>query len=73
MANSVHTVVNKELGVWQNKLNGKVTGEFRTQKEAIDAAKVLAAKHKAEHFIHGRDGSVKSKNSYGNDPKKIPG
>ncbi len=72
--NNVHTIVNKELGVWQNKINGKLApAEYRTQKEAIDAGKTLAMKYRAEHFIHGKDGTIKEKNSYGNDPTNVPG
>lgn len=44
-----------------------------TQKEAIAAAKELAIKQKSEVVIHGEDGKIREKNSYGNDPREIKG
>lgn len=39
-----------------------------TQKEAIERAKEIATNNDAEVIIHGRDGRIREKNSYGNDP-----
>ena len=41
---------------------------FPTQQEAIDDAKKKAKKHGTELFIHGRDGRIRERNSYGKDP-----
>jgi hypothetical protein len=38
-----------------------------TQQEAIDAATALARKQRTELYIHGRDGRIRERNSYGND------
>lgn len=40
----------------------------RTQREAIDAAQEIAQNQGSEMFIHGRDGRIRERNSYGNDP-----
>ena len=40
----------------------------RTQREAIEAAQEIARNQGSEMFIHGRDGRIRERNSYGNDP-----
>ena len=39
-----------------------------TQHEAIDAAQEIARNQGSELFIHGRDGRIWERNSYGDDP-----
>ena len=39
-----------------------------TQREAIDAAHEIAQNQDSELFIHGRDGRIWERNSYGDDP-----
>ena len=46
---------------------------FDTQKEAIAKARDVAQKQKTELFIHGRDGRIRERNSYGNDPQPPKG
>lgn len=46
----------------------KATGVFTTQKSAVEAARNLAIKQRTEVFVHGRDGRIRERNSYGNDP-----
>jgi hypothetical protein len=48
--------------------NAKDTKRFRTQKDAIDAAKKIAKNSRSEVLIHGQDGRIRERNSYGNDP-----
>ncbi len=38
-----------------------------TQKEAIDVGKSIAQNQQSELIIHGTDGKIREKNSYGND------
>lgn len=40
----------------------------RTQSEAIGAAQEIAQNQGSEMFIHGRDGRIRERNSYGDDP-----
>jgi len=44
-----------------------------TQAEAIDRAKPVAKRDRTELSVHGRDGRVRGKWSYGNDPRDTPG
>ncbi|XWN36808.1 MAG: DUF2188 domain-containing protein [Balneola sp.] len=48
--------------------NKNLTKKTRTQKEAIEKAKSIAKNKKSEVVIHGRDGKIRDKDSYGNDP-----
>ncbi len=48
--------------------NKRDTSNHDTQKEAIDAAKDIAINQRGEVVIHGRDGKIRDKDSYGNDP-----
>ena len=57
-------------GKWQVKGGGneKATGTFSTQAEAIEKAREIAINQKSEVLIHGKDGKIREKNSYGKDP-----
>ena len=57
-------------GNWQVKGagNSKVTAITPTQKEAIKIATNIARNQKSELVVHGIDGRIREKNSYGNDP-----
>lgn len=48
--------------------NDRDTKRFRTQKDAIDAARRIAKNNRAEVLIHGRDGRIRERHSYGKDP-----
>lgn len=48
--------------------NKKDTSHHGTQKEAIEKAIGIAKHQEAEVLIHGLDGKIRSKDSYGNDP-----
>jgi len=48
--------------------NQKATKIVRTQKQAIEFAKEIAKNQKSEVVIHGRNGKIRDKDSYGNDP-----
>ena len=48
--------------------NSKDTSLHQTQKAAINAARVIAINKKAEVVIHGLDGKIRDKDSYGPDP-----
>ncbi len=57
-------------GRWAVRKAGaeRVTRHFDTQHEAIKAARGLARNQGGEVFIHGRDGRIRERDSYGNDP-----
>ena len=57
-------------GGWQHKGDGneRATRVTQTQKEAIESAVEVAKRQGGEVVVHGKDGKIRSKDSYGNDP-----
>ncbi len=57
-------------GGWQVKGAGneKATKVASTQQKAIAAAIPIAKHQKSEVVIHGTNGKIRDKDSYGNDP-----
>lgn len=48
--------------------NSRLTEIFDTQAQAIRAGKEIAQNQEAELIIHGHDGKIRARESYGNDP-----
>lgn len=48
--------------------NQRDTKIFDTQKQAWDAAKNIAKNQGSEVIVQGKNGQIRSKDSYGNDP-----
>jgi hypothetical protein len=61
-------VVKRENG-WAVKGAGneRATKILPTQKEAIQAGRQIAKNQQSELVIHGRDGKIRDKDSFGND------
>ena len=57
-------------GGWQVKGAGntRATKRTSTQEEAWSVARSIAINQKSEVLVHGRDGRIHAKDSYGNDP-----
>lgn len=51
--------------------NSKATVVTSTQQQAISTAIGIAKNQRSEVVIHGIDGKIRDKDSYGNDPKTI--
>ena len=64
----VHTTPNPNGSGWVNSVGGKPAGvTHRTQQAAVEAGRSIARANATEHSIHGRDGQIREKNSYGSD------
>ena len=57
-------------GGWQVKGvgNSKATIRTNTQAEAIAVAREIARNQESELIIHGMNGRIRERDSYGNDP-----
>jgi hypothetical protein len=57
-------------GKWAVRRTGsdKVTRTFETQAEAVRAGREIARNQQTELYIHGRDGLLRVRESFGNDP-----
>ena len=53
---------------WAVKSNGLILSAHNTQKQAIESGKVIARLTYGELSIHGKNGRIREKNSYGSDP-----
>ena len=63
-----HVVPTKD-GNWgvRGEGNSKLTKVTPTQSDAINVARDIAKNKKAEVVIHKKDGTIRDKDSYGND------
>lgn len=63
-------VVPSSSGGWAVRNAGAVRASriFDTQAEAVKFGRDAAKKVQAEFYVHGRDGTIKERNSYGRDP-----
>jgi len=70
MSKATKHVVPSGTGGWAVKNSGatRASRTFETQQQAVTYARDAAKKVGTELYIHGRDGSIKDKRSYGNDP-----
>ncbi|SIO06778.1 DUF2188 domain-containing protein [Salinivibrio sp. ES.052] len=70
MSKETQHVVSNSQGGWDVKKSGsdRASKHFNTQEEAIQWAKGVAKNQKTELYIHGKDGKIREKNSYGKDP-----
>jgi hypothetical protein len=57
-------------GRWSVRKTGsnRVTRTYDTQREAISEARKIARNQGGELYIHGRDGRIRERDSYGKDP-----
>jgi hypothetical protein len=65
---SQHVVPHKDGWAVKGAGNTRATSVQPTQQKAIDVARPIARQEKAELFVHGRDGKIREKDSFGNDP-----
>lgn len=74
VAKDVH-VVPSEGGKWAVKSEGasRARSVHGTQKDAIEAGREAARNAKSELLIHGRNGQIRERDSYGNDPRSKKG
>ncbi|HHJ0461610.1 DUF2188 domain-containing protein [Legionella pneumophila serogroup 1] len=63
-------IVKNPSGGWAIKKSGssKATKIYSTKDEAVEHGITIAKNQKTELYIHGKDGKIQNKNSYGNDP-----
>ncbi len=63
-----HVVPREEGWAVRGEGNSRDTSLHRTQAEAERAAREIAINQKSEVLIHGENGRIRERNSYGNDP-----
>lgn len=62
-----HVVPREDGWAVRGEGNSRDTRRFETQGDAIRAARRIARNQRGELFIHGRDGRIRERRSYGHD------
>jgi hypothetical protein len=73
MAENIHVVPAGDQWAVEREGDASAMSTFSTQQEAIDFARDQARNDEVELVVHGADGSIREKDSHGNDPRDIPG
>jgi hypothetical protein len=68
-----HVVPHTDGWAVKGEGNSQATSVHPTQQEAIEAARAIAINQRSELFIHGRNGQIRERNTYGDDPFPPPG
>ena len=68
MGKNQHVVPHGGKWAVRGQGNERVTSVYDTQREAIEVARDIARNQESELFIHGQDGRIRERDSYGNDP-----
>lgn len=63
-----HVVPDGDKWAVRKSGSSRASGKFDTKADAIKNARRIAKNQKTELYIHGRDGKIRERNSYGNDP-----
>jgi Uncharacterized protein conserved in bacteria (DUF2188) len=68
-------VVRGNSGGWQVRIEGiaRARSIHKTQAEAAKAGSAIARKNTSELLIHGRDGKIRERSTYGHDPRRTKG
>jgi hypothetical protein len=60
---------------WQVRVEGstRASSIHNTQADAAVAGRNIARKNKSELLVHGRDGKIRERSTYGHDPRRTKG
>jgi Uncharacterized protein conserved in bacteria (DUF2188) len=65
---NVHVVARNDGWIIRKEGNSRATSLHKTQRDAVKAAREIARSNNVELVIHGRDGRIRERDSYGSDP-----
>lgn len=68
-----HVVPHEDGWAVRGAGNTRATSVHNTQAEAISRAREIAQDQESEMLIHGRDGRIRERDSFGGDPFPPPG
>lgn len=63
-----HVVPHSEGWAVRGAGNERATSVHQTQREAVEAARSVARNQGSELLIHGENGRIRERNTYGKDP-----
>jgi hypothetical protein len=73
MGKNQHVVRREDGWAVRGEGNARDTSHHRTQEQAREAAREIAINQRSEVVIHNRQGQIRDKDSYGNDPNPPKG
>jgi uncharacterized protein YdaT len=68
MGRNQHVVRREDGWAVRGEGNSRDTSHHSTQQDAISAARDIAQRQQSDVVIHGRDGRIRDRDSYGPDP-----
>lgn len=68
MKKNQHVVPSGDQWAVRGEGNSRKTRITQTQREAIEIAREIARNQQSELVIHRKNGTIRDKDSYGNDP-----
>ncbi|MBM6403347.1 DUF2188 domain-containing protein [Phycicoccus sp. CSK15P-2] len=68
MAKGQHVVPSGDGWAVRKAGSERASGTYTTQKEAVSKARQIAKNQRTELYIHGKDGKIRERSSFGNDP-----
>lgn len=62
-------------GAWRNRIEAleDIPEVYDRKEDAVAVGRDLARERKVEHIIRNLDGRIGERNTYGHDPRDIPG
>jgi hypothetical protein len=71
----IETYYTQASGKWHNRVEAgaDLAGTHDRKEDAVAAGRTEAQSRKVEHIIRNQDGTIGERNSYGHDPRNIPG
>jgi Uncharacterized protein conserved in bacteria (DUF2188) len=69
----VHVVQRGQEWAVESEGSQRASSKHKTQTAAITAGRAQAKRNKSELLVHGRDGKIRDRSTYGNDPRRTKG
>ena len=66
----VHVVADGVRNRWKVAHGGRTLSGHRSQRTAVEAGRHEARRDRVDLVTHGRDGTIRSKDSYGNEGRR---
>ena len=67
-ARNIHVVPRNDGWAIRKEGTSRATSVHETQRDAVEAGREIARNQSSELVIHGRDGRIRERDSYGADP-----
>jgi hypothetical protein len=73
MGKNQHVVVHEDRWAVKEEGESAPVALFKTQGQAWEKAKAIARRERSEAVLHGKDGRIRERNTYGHDPPSSKG